>query len=272
MAAKRKRKSIEESDPSDEKTDETETTSEDEECSRKDDPKDKENKSQNSGKSQENKTKRPSKKSEPEKKIKKVAQKITAEECEVMIQNFLVTKIRPYLHTELILTFKNEASKADVTTALASLTEKGILMKKEFGKTVLYLATKQVSNMPQEEIDCINKECEELINTNKGIKEEIQQMKNELKILCEYPKDDELIKLTESKKKEATENIARMDDLSSGKIKISKEEMVKLEKELCKLKKMRKERMTAFKEIVNVMMDNTGMKKSELYEEVGIDD
>lgn len=270
MAARRSKKSIVESDDSDEST--MSNSNHSEENVTAETQKTDENRSQNTTKSQENNKKGATKKAEPGKKTRKLPPKISSEDCENMLQNFLVTKSRPYLHNELLLTFKTEATKNDIIAALTSLVEKGVLMKKEFGKTVLYLATKQVSNIPQEEIDNLKAESKTITQANNDLKEEIEQLKSELKTLCEHPINKDLKSLVEEKKTEIQENKDRIKDLSTGKVKVSKEEMVAIEKELGKLKKLSKERKLIFKTIVDAILDNSGMKKAELYEAAGIEE
>ncbi|KAM0675021.1 hypothetical protein GVAV_001360 [Gurleya vavrai] len=100
----------------------------------------------------------------------------------------------------------------------------------------------------------------------------VKQKKEELNKLCEYANNDELRNLIEKKENEIEENKKRIEDLSGGKIKVEKSDMDKIDNESGKYRKILKERKAAYKNIMEVMLENSGMKRAELLEEMGIEE
>ncbi|EJW03111.1 hypothetical protein EDEG_02519 [Edhazardia aedis USNM 41457] len=108
--------------------------------------------------------------------------------------------------------------------------------------------------------------------TNQELKTRIATLTAELKLLCEYPTNSELIKKIGELTAVVKENSERYDALTGGKIKVDKNAMTKVDKELLKLKKINKERNDAFKSIFEMLLENLNMKKDELKEEIGLED
>lgn len=188
-----------------------------------------------------------------------------------VLKEFLLSKVRPYPLTELITTFKKGGTKQEITNALNELAEKKVLIKKEYGKTVMFLGSKQPSNLSDEEIDELQKKCDKLKAENDKYKEEIKKYKEKYNELCTHGTNEEIEDKIKIITNEIEENRNRISDLSGGKVKIEKKDMEAVDKELNKVKKILKERKEIYKNILDCMIDNSGMKKSELLEEVGID-
>lgn len=191
---------------------------------------------------------------------------------EKTIEEFLLSKSRPYPLSELLITFKKNGTKADIIKGLDTLSNNGILIKKEFGKTIMYLGSKEPSNLCDTEIDALKEELKDRETVLNKLKGEVVEIKNEISEVCKYPRNEEIVKILKSKTKEAMENKKRTADLTAGTIKISKEEMDKISKELNKFKKIYKERVMIFKNIFETLQENSGMKKAELMEEIGLED
>ncbi|EJW03110.1 hypothetical protein EDEG_02518 [Edhazardia aedis USNM 41457] len=83
--------------------------------------------------------------------------KKSPEELAKIVHDFMKTKSRPYPISELVLIFKDDATKPTILAACDDLAEKNILIKKENGKSVLYLINKAASNISDDEIKSLNR-------------------------------------------------------------------------------------------------------------------
>ncbi|KAM0686188.1 PSMC3 interacting protein [Conglomerata obtusa] len=210
--------------------------------------------------------------SQSEKPVKPVNNAPVNNKLKALLLDFLLSKTRPYPLTELLLTFKKEGVKQDIMNALNDLAQEGSLIKKEYGKAILYLGFKQQSNMSEEEINVLKNDVSEINKKCNAVKVEVKKVKDEMSKLCEYPKNDEMKKIIKTKLEEVEKNKQRIEDLSGGKLKVEKTDMEKVDKELNKYRKILKERKEIHKNIFDVMLDNSGMKKDELMEEMGLED
>lgn len=189
-----------------------------------------------------------------------------------ILTTFLSTKPRPYPLSELLTTFKKAGTKADITKTLDNLASKNVLIKKEFNKTILFLGSKEVSNYSEMEIENLKEDLKQKNIIYDEKKDNLKTLKSDINNMCKYPTNTNIIKLVKEKTKEAMENKKRLEDLVGGTVKVSKDDMDNVNKELGKYKKMYRQRMAIFKNIFETVLENVGMRKGELMEEMGLEE
>lgn len=211
--------------------------------------------------------------SKPNTKATKAKSSITTtSQLKKTISDFLLSKSRPYPLTELLITFKKEGTKADIIKVLDNLSSENVLIRKEFKKAVLYLCSREPSNINEDELVSLKEDLLKKTESLNEVKRRKELLKGELAELCKYPTNDEMIKIVKMKTKEAIENKKRLEDLTAGNIKVSKTEMEAINKELGKYRKVLKERKSIFKNIFDTLLEKADIKKNDLMEEVGLEE
>lgn len=162
--------------------------------------------------------------------------------------------------------------KAGTERALAALVSKGTVAKKEFGKVNVFILAQSQLQLPDpeeqktvdNEIASLSGQAAELDDTLNGLRGKISELKTTLSV------------------DEAREEIARLDEvivgkeaklakLGDGSALLTKEEKMDVEIAYFKLLSAWKKRKKMVKSIADIIGENSGMKPSTFYDEVGVE-
>ncbi|KAG5858927.1 TBPIP/Hop2 winged helix domain-containing protein [Encephalitozoon hellem] len=176
---------------------------------------------------------------------------------------------RPTSKSEIVAYFKGEIGGTAIQEILNYLESDGRLMTKTYGKTKIYLVNQDL--FQNEEDVKLGTELQGYEEKIKLLAEEIGSLDAEIKMLDKMMSIDQLEESIEALDRTVKDNQKRLEGFRDGGREVSKKEMdgakKKYERAQSGLKKVRR----IFNEIVERLSEGMDMKKSELYEEIGIE-
>lgn len=175
---------------------------------------------------------------------------------------------RPTAKSEISANFKGEMSATEIQKSLDSLEKSRRLETKTYGKIKVYLVSQDT--FQDEDDGGINKSIAEHGRESEQLRKELAALNSEVESLSNMLSMEQLVEgiavLTES----TAANEARLAGLKDGR-QISRKEMGDAAKMHAKaaaaLKRVRK----LFGELVELLSEGMDMKKSQLFEEIGIE-
>ncbi|AFM97707.1 Tat binding protein 1-interacting protein [Encephalitozoon hellem ATCC 50504] len=176
---------------------------------------------------------------------------------------------RPTSKSEIVAYFKGEIGGTAIQEILNYLESDGRLVTKTYGKTKIYLVNQDL--FQNEEDVKLSTELQGYEEKIKLLAEEIGSLDAEIKMLDKMMSIDQLEESIEALDRTVKDNQKRLEGFRDGGREVSKKEMdgakKKYERAQSGLKKVRR----IFNEIVERLSEGMDMKKSELYEEIGIE-
>ncbi|AFN82420.1 Tat binding protein 1-interacting protein [Encephalitozoon romaleae SJ-2008] len=176
---------------------------------------------------------------------------------------------RPTSKSEIMAYFKGEIGGTAIQEILDYLESDGRLVTKTYGKSKIYLVNQDL--FQSEEDVKLNAELQEYGEKRKILEEEISTLDAEIKMLDKMMSINQLEESIKILDKTVKDNQERLESFKNGGREVSKKDMEnakkKYERAQSGLKKIRR----IFNEVIERLSEGMDMKKSELYEEIGIE-
>lgn len=167
---------------------------------------------------------------------------------------------------------KEGVKKTAVERALATLVENGQVNKKEYGKAKIFLLAQDKLDLPDaEDMASTDAELRTLSEKLNGLNSAIEEKKGRLAHLKSQYTFEGASERVEKLSDELTTKLARRERLGDGSALMSKEEKLNVEKAYSDMRLLWKKYSSLVKGIVDQISEATGKKRSELYEEIGVE-
>lgn len=176
---------------------------------------------------------------------------------------------RPTSKTEVVAYFKGEMGGTAIQEALEGLEESGRLVTKVYGKSKIYLVNQELFQ-DEEDVE-LDKEIQGHEKEIKALREEADSVDAEIKMLEKMLSIEKLEESIESLDKAIKSNSERLEGLRSGGREVTKKDMSIARKGYEKAQSTLKKIRRTFNEVVERLSEGMDMKKSDLYEEIGIE-
>lgn len=196
-----------------------------------------------------------------------------ASEEEDVVLEFLKTRNRPFSVQNIVDSLQKAGiKKTAAERSLASLVEKKLVTKKEYGKAKIFIAAQELINIPsQEEVDELDAEIKKLQEELSSVSGQVDELsKNANRLRSE-------LTLEEAKEKAAELNEAieakekKIRSLGDGSTLMSKEDKQKLELSYYHARSLWKKYRRIVTDITDAVGEASGKKRSELFEELAIE-
>lgn len=167
---------------------------------------------------------------------------------------------------------KNGVKKTAVERSLASLVEKGLVKKKEYGKAKIFILAQDKIELPDpeevtrldEELKSMLAEVSDLTERNDNLQSTVNMLKSQYTLEQAKVQDEKLTNVL-------AEKDAKRADLGDGSKLMTTEDKLKLEKDYYNVRALWKKYKRIVTDIVNQIGEATGKKNSELFEDMGIE-
>lgn len=167
---------------------------------------------------------------------------------------------------------KHGVKKTAVERSLASLVEKGLVKKKEYGKAKIFILSQDKIELPDpeevtrldEELKSMVAEVSDLTERNDNLQSTVNMLRSQYTLEQAKVQDE---KLTD----DLAEKDAKRADLGDGSKLMTTEDKLKLEKDYYNVRALWKKYKRIVTDIVNQIGEATGKKNSELFEDMGIE-
>ncbi|PXF40821.1 hypothetical protein BWQ96_09479 [Gracilariopsis chorda] len=196
-----------------------------------------------------------------------------ASEDEEVVLNFLKARNRPFSVQNIVDSLQKAGiKKAAAERSLASLVEKKLVTKKEYGKAKIFIAAQGLIDIPsQEEVNELDEEIKKLqeqLSSVSGQVDELSKNANTLRseLTLEEAKERvaQLNEATEQKEE-------KLRSLGDGSTLMSKEDKQKLELSYYQARSLWKKYRRIVTDITDAIGEASGKKRSELFEELAIE-
>eukprot|EP00474_Spongospora_subterranea_P008928 CRZ09386.1 hypothetical protein [Spongospora subterranea] len=193
------------------------------------------------------------------------------------IKEYMLKTNRPYSHLNVFDNLHGAVKKVLVPKILNQLSDSGVLQQKDFGKVRIYLANQSnFDEVDQTEMDTIDDEIKVLTVTHTDSKSMLKSAQVDVAALkakksdAELHNENEALQRSLNEKKELLSSILGKDGDAPEPL-ISKEEF-KLKKDMHRnYVKIWKQRRRSCNEMLDCILENCNMKKSELEDEIGVE-
>ncbi|KAM0746531.1 TBPIP-domain-containing protein [Meredithblackwellia eburnea MCA 4105] len=133
---------------------------------------------------------------------------VKGDQADEIILGYLTSQNRPYGATDISANLKNKVSKAQAAKSLAALHERGEIMGKAYGKTIVYCALqKEEDTMSPEDLQLLESDITSLKEEEFALKEQAKSLIAQKALLMSSPRTQEL----DEKVKAAVERCAILD-------------------------------------------------------------
>ncbi|KAF9764099.1 Homologous-pairing protein 2 like protein, partial [Nosema granulosis] len=164
---------------------------------------------------------------------------------------------RPFSSTEIALSFPKKVTE----TSLSELIRKDLIIQKTYNKSKLYMLNVDYEDIPQSRI-------EESENKLSALKDSYKLSQSTLASLQTSLTEEEILSTIQDLETE----LSLLDSkLQSGSL-YSEETVSKLHAEYKSCKKILKDRSEIYKNILEILSEKLNLKKTDLLEEVGIEE
>lgn len=162
--------------------------------------------------------------------------------------------------------------KTAVVKVLTSLSEKGEITAKAYGKQWVYVARQDLLPVPSsEELNAIDDEINELKDALQKEKEQSRAVQSKLNMINSSLTTSELQKRISTLEVEVAEMRERLEPLERGTIKIDPAERAQIEKQFEIANKAWKQRKKLCNDIIGMLTESISKKPSEFIEELGLE-
>ena len=162
--------------------------------------------------------------------------------------------------------------KTAVVKILTSLSERGEISAKAYGKQWVYVARQDLLPVPSsEELNAIDDEINELKDVLQKEKEHLKAVQSKLNVFNSSLTTEELQKRISSLKVEVAEMHERLEPLERGTVKVDPAERARIEKQYEVANKAWKQRKKLCNDIIGMLTESISKKPNEFMEELGIE-
>ena len=162
--------------------------------------------------------------------------------------------------------------KTAVVKVLTSLSEKGEITAKAYGKQWVYVARQDLLPVPSsEELNAIDDEINELKETLQREKEQFKSVQLKLNQMNSSLTTIELHKRISTLEVEVAEMHERLEPLERGTVKVDPAERAQIEKKFELANKAWKQRKKLCNDIIGMLTESIAKKPSEFIEELGLE-
>ncbi|EMR08379.1 hypothetical protein PNEG_03219, partial [Pneumocystis murina B123] len=192
---------------------------------------------------------------------------------ETLVLDYLRKTNRPYSATDICLNLHNAIPKTALAKILTTLSERGEIRCKTYGKQSVYVIDQeQFENPSSEELAIMDTRIEELRQQINETQEKNKQMKQALQSLMVQKTTAELQTMSKDLDQRITTLNNRLNSLQSGTARlISLEEKEIIQKNYEHMRKMWKDRKTLFRNLWDAISEGES-SPAELKERLGIED
>ena len=155
---------------------------------------------------------------------------------------------------------------------MTSLSERGEITAKAYGKQWVYVARQDLLPVPSsEELNAIDDEINELKVALQREKEQLKLVQSTLNLTNSSLTTSELQKRISALKVEVTEMHERLEPLERGTVKVDPAERAQIEKQFEVASKAWKQRKKLCNDIIGMLTESISKKPSEFIEELGLE-
>lgn len=202
----------------------------------------------------------------------KVTKKSAGGDDESVILDYLNKQNRPYSCIDIFNNLHSTIGKTAVTKALATLAAESKIIEKEYGKQKVYCARQDQFEIPDEaELDKLDTEIEELKDELKEINTEVKALESDVKAQESSMKTVDIQKKIVSLRKQNALDKERLEKLKSGTKLVSASEIARVNKNYNTALAAWRKRKKLSMDILNQILDEYPKKKSQLFEDIGIE-
>lgn len=162
--------------------------------------------------------------------------------------------------------------KTAVERALATLVEKGQVIKKEYGKAKIFLLAQDKLDQPNtEDIASSDAKIRELTSEYEQCSQNLSSKREKVASLKSQYTLQDAKKRVESLEDELASKTAKRAQLGDGSMLMSKEEKLAIDKSYFDLRSLWKKYKALAASVLDQISEGTGKRKEELREEIGIE-
>ncbi|CAD24967.1 RIBOSOME RECYCLING FACTOR [Encephalitozoon cuniculi GB-M1] len=176
---------------------------------------------------------------------------------------------RPTSKSEVVAYFKGEIGGTAIQEILDCLEESGRLITKTYGKSKIYLVNQDLFR--NEEDTKLDMEIQRYEEKKRALADEASSVDAEIRVLDKMLSIEQLQESINSLDEVVRNNSKRIESFKSGRREITKKDMSNAKKGYERAHSMCKKIRRIFNEIIEKLSEGLDMKKSELYEEMGIE-
>jgi 26S proteasome regulatory subunit (ATPase 3-interacting protein) len=177
---------------------------------------------------------------------------------------------RPTVKAEIVAYFKGEIKPTALQDILDILESEGSLITKVYGKSKVYLVNQDLFNH-DEEGEELDRELSEYESRLAVLKSDAELVGKEVEMLSKILSIEQMIEQIDVISTRIEESKERLNKLQNNEIEVDSKDMAAAkkgyEKAVCTLKRMKK----IFDEVIDKLSEGLDIKKSQLYEEIGIE-
>lgn len=167
---------------------------------------------------------------------------------------------------------KDGVKKTAVERSLASLIEKGLVKKKEYGKAKIFILAQDKIELPDpDEVKRLDEELKAMITELSDVKERNENLQATVDLL----KGQYTLEQARTRDTDLTDELAGKEqkraELGDGSKLMTTEDKLKLEKDYYNVRGLWKRYRRIVTDIVNQIGEATGKKNSELFEDMGVE-
>ena len=177
-----------------------------------------------------------------------------------------------YFIVDIFNNLHGAVGKTAVVKVLTSLSERGEITAKAYGKQMVYVARQDLLPVPSsEELNAIDDEINELKDALQKEKEQFKSVQSKLNMMNSSLTTSELQKRISSLEVEVAEMHERLEPLERGTVKVDPAERAQIEKKFEIANKAWKQRKKLCNDIIGMLTESISKKPSEFMEELGLE-
>lgn len=176
---------------------------------------------------------------------------------------------RPTSKTEVGAYFKGEIGPTGIQNALDRLENDGKVVTKGYGKTKIYLVNQDV--FQEEDNGELEKKIERHMEESGALRRELESLEVEVDAINNVLSMEELNERIGAVTETTEANRVRLMEIRSCGREISKKDMASAAKAHAKTMNALKKVKKVFNEMIETLSEGMDMKKSQLYEEMGME-
>ncbi|KAI0563816.1 TBPIP domain containing protein [Gracilaria domingensis] len=194
-------------------------------------------------------------------------------EDEEVVHKFLQAQNRPFSVQNIVDSLqKSGLKKTAVERSLASLVEKKLVTKKEYGKAKIFIAAQDIIEIPNpDEVKRLDDQIADLQQQLSSISEQVDQLASKASGLRAELTLDEAKTQVEELIEETGRKEQKLGSLGDGSSLMSKEDKTKLELSYYQARSMWKKYRRIVTDITDAIGEASGKKRAQLFEELAIE-
>ncbi|KAI0312723.1 TBPIP-domain-containing protein [Amylostereum chailletii] len=206
-------------------------------------------------------------------KAKTDAKVLKGQEAEDAVLSYMQRMNRPYGAVDVSANLKGAVPKAATQKILATLSEKGDITAKVYGKTTFFVANQSKMEVPpKEELEAVAAQLKALVSTNKELANDIKAASAELAKLRAAPTDADLALQIEETETSVKNMLPRLGPLRSGVQPVSTAALARLDADWTKWRAEWVRRRKVFKELWGYIADSLSPQDATaLLEDLGVE-